>query len=78
MSVHAEASKPADRPHLAGRISDIEYQGSHFLLGVQAEGGAQSLKVTLREADFMREPLQVGQSVWLGWRADQSHPLATA
>ncbi len=78
LSVHADDSQPTDRPHVAGRISDIEYQGSHFLLGVQAEGGAQSLKVTLREADFMREPLQVGQSVWLGWRADQSHPLATA
>ena len=76
MSVHPESSQPADRPHVAGQVSDIEYQGSHFLLGVQAEGSAQSLKVALREADFLREPLQVGQNVWLGWRAEQSHPLA--
>ena len=78
MSVYPQASKPADRPHVAGQVCDIEYQGSHFLLGVQAEGGKQSLKVTLREADFMREPLQVGQIVWLGWRSEQSHPLAAA
>ena len=76
MSVHADAGAPQDRPHVAGQVSDIEYQGSHFLLGVQAAGGANGLKVTLREADFLREPLQVGQSVWLGWRAEQSHPLA--
>ena len=76
MSVHADASGPSDRPHVAGQVCDIEYQGSLFLLGVQAGGGAQSLTVSLREADFMREPLRVGQSVWLGWRAEQSHPLA--
>jgi putative spermidine/putrescine transport system ATP-binding protein len=76
MSVHPESSQPADRPHVAGQVSDIEYQGSHFLLGVQAEGSAPSLKVTLREADFLREPLRVGQNVWLGWQAEQSHPLA--
>ena len=73
----ADDSQPTDRPHVAGRISDIEYQGSRSRSALRAEGGAPSLKVTCARP-ISREPLQVGQSVWLGWRADQSHPLATA
>ncbi len=78
MSVHAEAHQPSGQPHLRGRLCDIEYQGSTFLLDVQADGSPKALTVSLREADFLRAPLQVGQALWLSWRAEQSHVLAPA
>jgi len=63
-------------------ISDIEYQGTYVLLGLQRDGQSISanataeLSVMVPEAQFDGQPFQVGQSVQLCWHPDAAHPLS--
>ncbi|MNY80893.1 hypothetical protein D3C86_2221610 [compost metagenome] len=63
-------------------MSDVEYQGSYVLLGLQKQGVALSANATaaysvmVSEAAFAAQPWQVGQPVQLHWTPDQAHPLS--
>ena len=82
IAVHDIAVPPDQRPSLEGRVCDIEYQGSHVLLGVETLDGAseprKKLLVTLPEAEFLQQPLDLREPVRLSWRPEQAHVLAAS
>ena len=63
-------------------VTDVEYQGTYVLLGLQKQGVALSANATaaysvmVSEATFAARPYQVGQGVQLHWTPDQAHPLS--
>ena len=64
-------------------ITDIEYQGTYVLVGLQNPGESISasataeLSVMVPEARFAQQPFDLGQSVQLTWAPDASHALAS-
>lgn len=63
-------------------ITDIEYQGTYLLVGLQNPGenisasATAELSVMVPEARFAQQPFDLGQSVQLSWAPDASHALA--
>ena len=63
-------------------ITDIEYQGTYVLVGLQNPGVARSasstaeLSVMVSEANFSSRPFELGQNVQLCWSPEAAHPLA--
>jgi putative spermidine/putrescine transport system ATP-binding protein len=63
-------------------VTDIEYQGTYVLLGLQNPGTAKSasstaeLSVMLQEATFANQPLALGDDVQLTWPPEAAHALA--
>ena len=82
ITVHHIASMAGDLPSLEGQVCDIEYQGSHVLLGVETLDATpaprKKLLVTLPEAEFLQQPLGLHQPVRLSWRPEQAHVLAAS
>lgn len=64
-------------------ITDIEYQGTYVLVGLQNPGenisasATAELSVMVPEARFAQHPFDLGQSVQLSWAPDASHALAS-
>ena len=62
-------------------ISDVEYQGTHVLLGLKSKDRASLLhadaewSVMLSEASYAQTPFATSEQVRLSWRQDQSHLL---
>jgi putative spermidine/putrescine transport system ATP-binding protein len=76
---HLQLGNPAEAcPSLGGTVTDVEYQGTHVLLGVEAvdQQGATGLTVMVPEARFAEHPVQPGQAVRLWWQPQQAHALA--
>jgi putative spermidine/putrescine transport system ATP-binding protein len=65
-------------PGIPGTITDVEYQGTYVLLGLQAQdsGGAKGVSVMLPEAAYAAQPFALGESVQLTWAANHAHALA--
>jgi putative spermidine/putrescine transport system ATP-binding protein len=63
-------------------VSDVEYQGTYVLLGLQSPGTSQTAhstaqwSVMLSEAVFAAQPLRVGNAVRMSWASESEHPLA--
>ena len=63
-------------------ITDIEYQGTYVLVGLQNPGenisasATAELSVMVPEARFAQQPFDLGQSVQLSWAPEASHALA--
>ena len=63
-------------------ITDVEYQGTYVLLGLQNAGAAISasttaeISVMVSEAAFAAQPFALGEEVQLAWTADAAHALA--
>jgi len=55
-------------------IRDIEYQGTHFQLGLVA-GAPAELSVTVPESAFAAAPFAQGERVSLSWADADAHPL---
>jgi putative spermidine/putrescine transport system ATP-binding protein len=70
---------PADG--LAAVVTDVQYQGTYVLLGLQGPGGEPApgsnaeLSVMLPEAGFAERPYAVGERVQLAWPPGAAHPL---
>jgi putative spermidine/putrescine transport system ATP-binding protein len=66
----------------AAVVSDVEYQGTYVLLGLQSPGVAHTAQSTaqwsvmLSEAVFAAQPFAVGDSVRMSWLPDAEHVLA--
>ncbi|MBP6006254.1 MAG: ABC transporter ATP-binding protein [Rhodoferax sp.] len=62
-------------------ITDIEYQGTYVLIGLQEPGMVQNaastaeISVMVPEASFDAQPFALGQSVQLRWQPELSHAL---
>ncbi|NDZ13736.1 Fe3+/spermidine/putrescine ABC transporter ATP-binding protein [Variovorax sp. WS11] len=63
---------------LAARITDVEYQGTYVLIGLQLEGAAperSGVSVLLPEKAFGMHPYAVGDAVRLSWSPSDARPL---
>jgi putative spermidine/putrescine transport system ATP-binding protein len=62
-------------------ITDVEYQGTYVLLGLQNPGTSVSasttadISVMLPESTFAARPYAVGETVQLRWAPEAAHPL---
>jgi putative spermidine/putrescine transport system ATP-binding protein len=78
-----EAAQPDGPLNMAAVISDVEYQGTYVLLGLQKPGVAHSahataaFSVVLSEAQFAARPYRVAEQVQLAWTAEAAHPLSS-
>ena len=67
--------------HMQAVVTDVGYQGTYVLLGLQKQGVALSANATaaysvmVSEAAFAAQPYAVGQGVQLHWTPEQAHPL---
>ncbi|KKW68949.1 spermidine/putrescine ABC transporter ATPase [Lampropedia cohaerens] len=63
-------------------VTDVEYQGTHVLLGLQQQGKTLTTHATAEfsamvpEAAFVDAPFNVGQPGVMQWRPEQAHRLA--
>jgi putative spermidine/putrescine transport system ATP-binding protein len=68
-------------PSIAARVTDVEYQGTYVLLGLQNPDAAQAVvntaeySVMLSEQQFAATPFAVGDAVQLAWTPESAHPL---
>ena len=76
------ASAQPDGPHTKRAvITDIEYQGTYVLLGLQNPGTSKAasttaeLSVMLSEAAYARQPHALGDDVQLAWLPEAAHAL---
>jgi len=63
----------------AATVSDVEYQGTYVLLGLQLDGRTGkdgSVSVMLPEARFVQQSYATGDRVDLSWEPSQAHALA--
>jgi len=63
---------------VGAKITDVEYQGTYVLLGLDAEnaGSTTGVSVMLPEATFASRPYGLGENVRLSWAPPHAHPLA--
>jgi putative spermidine/putrescine transport system ATP-binding protein len=63
-------------------VTDVEYQGTYVLLGLQNVGAAitasttAEISVMVSEAAFAAQPFALGDEVQLAWTPDAAHSLA--
>ena len=80
----AEAAVPDGPDNIRAVVSDVEYQGTYVLLGLQKPGVAQTasstaeFSVMVSEAQFAARPYRVAEAVQLAWAPDAAHPLSPA
>ncbi len=77
----ATAAAATDNPSLAAVVTDVQYQGTYVLLGLQRAGteaapsSTAELSVMLPEARFAERPYAAGEAVQLHWPASAAHAL---
>ena len=82
MQVTPAIEAAPDGPHnQRAVITDVEYQGTYVLLGLQNAGTTASanstadLSVMVSEAAFVARPYALGETVQLSWAPTAAHPL---
>ena len=79
----AHAELPWGAQRMQAVVTDVEYQGTYVLVGLQKHGAVLSANATaaysvmVSEAAFAAQPYQVGQGVQLHWTPEQAHPLSS-
>ena len=72
---------PAGLQSLPAVVSDVEYQGTYVLLGLQKPSASHQVhasaewSVMLSESQFAQRPYAVGDAVQLCWAPEAAHPL---
>jgi putative spermidine/putrescine transport system ATP-binding protein len=62
---------------LKATVREIEYLGSSFSITLNAAKPIERLiTVSLHDAQFAKDPLEIGQEVFLNWKPEDVHPLA--
>ncbi|MCV3271870.1 ABC transporter ATP-binding protein [Roseobacter sinensis] len=76
IAVRSDALKlrAPDSGQLQGRITNIEYQGTHVAL-TAAIAGDQDVTALLSDVDFFGAPKDLGEAVGLDWDRQAAHPL---
>lgn len=64
-----------DGARLQGRITNIEYQGTHVAL-TAAVAGDQEVTALLSDKDFFGAPKDLGEAVGLDWDSQAAHALS--
>ena len=77
----AGAAEIAGLPGLGAIVTDVEYQGTYVLLGLQNPAAAHAVvnsaeyAVMLSESQYAATPFAVGDAVQLAWTPESAHPL---
>lgn len=67
----------AGTPRFEAMVRDIEYLGSSYAVTLNSQTAVDGvITVSLSDAQFAKEPLEIGQMVFLNWRPGDVHPLA--
>jgi putative spermidine/putrescine transport system ATP-binding protein len=56
-------------------VRDVEYLGTTVSLALSA-GSAGDITATLPDSSFFKQPIEIGETVFLSWNAADAHPLA--
>ena len=76
---HMQVAPAENSPSgLAATVTDVEYQGTYVLLGLQlaeAPAGKAGVSVQLAESVFEAQPYAVGDAVRLSWADAHARPL---
>ena len=74
------APAAASEAGVSAKVTDVEYQGTYVLLGLDAQNANSTtgVSVMLPEATFASQPYQLGDEVRLTWAPPHAHPLAAA
>ena len=78
----AERPPQGDAASLPAVVTDVEYQGTYVLLGLQKAGAELAAHATaeyaamLPESIYAAQPFQVGESVQMCWAPQRAHTLA--
>ena len=82
MEISIAGNATPDRPNTQRAVvTDVEYQGTYVLLGLQNPGAAKNaastadMSVMLTEARFAERPFSLGDTVNLSWAPEAAHPL---
>ncbi|MEI7443827.1 MAG: ABC transporter ATP-binding protein [Burkholderiales bacterium] len=76
--MHVSREAPAaGTPGLAARVAGIEYQGTHVMVGLAADGAGE-LVAMLPEDRFLNSPYAPGDAVYVVWKPEDQHRLAVA
>ncbi|MES2529422.1 MAG: ABC transporter ATP-binding protein [Pseudomonadota bacterium] len=65
---------------VAAQVTDVEYQGTYVLLGLDladAAAGRKTVSVLVGEAAFLARPYVQGENVRLSWRHEDARALAS-
>lgn len=65
----------AESGKLQGRITNIEYQGTHVALTATI-AGAQEITAILSDKDFFEAPKNLGEAIGLDWKPEAAHALS--
>jgi putative spermidine/putrescine transport system ATP-binding protein len=77
----ADVPEIAGLPSIAAVVTDVEYQGTYVLLGLQNPNAQHAVvssaeySVMLSESQFASTPFAVGDSVQLTWTPESAHAL---
>ena len=66
--------KAPDGARLQGRITNIEYQGTHVALTASI-AGEQEVTALLSDKDFFETPKDLGEAIGLDWETQAAHAL---
>ncbi len=79
MVITPASAQHARAASVAARVTDVEYQGTYVLLGLQVDGaapGKKAVSVRLGEAAFLGRPYVPGEQVHLSWAEADARVLA--
>ena len=68
---------PGEGPHISGRVSVVEYQGTMVRVGLTTEPGDE-VSALVPDQLFHEQPVQPGDPATLVWFGHDEHPMAEA
>jgi putative spermidine/putrescine transport system ATP-binding protein len=78
--VQISKTSSKDGAGLSAVVREIEYLGTTFSVGLDEADATQAsspISVTISDALFSQEPLEIGQTVFLNWKPGDAHRLAS-
>lgn len=72
--INIKKSKSKSAETIEAVVSDIEYLGTNYAIAAEAIGGA-SFTITVPDANFSSQPIELGQTIFLSWKSGDAHQL---
>jgi putative spermidine/putrescine transport system ATP-binding protein len=73
IAIARRGSNPATA--LSAVVRDIEYLGTTVSIALST-GGAGDITASLPDNAFFNQPMEIGETVFVSWNAEDAHPLA--